>query len=78
METKKHAPPSTNSSARIREVPPSLALDLKFPDWSHGTDTDSQDNSRLALAHAAALLPSVLDQVLEGRNFLMNPNRFIL
>lgn len=72
----------TNSSGdSIGESDPSpatLDLDLEFRDWDHGPSPEGIEDSRLALAHAAALLPSALPEILEGRNVTMNPERFVL
>ncbi|GAB4252210.1 MAG: hypothetical protein OHK005_19460 [Candidatus Methylacidiphilales bacterium] len=54
-----------------------LDADLELRNWDHGGAV-SPDNPRLPLFHAAALLPSVIPYILEKRNHLMNPDRFIL
>lgn len=68
-------PPGNNSSGtsiRIRES------SLLFPDLPPMEESVHPNASRLALAHAASLLPSAIHACLEPRNAAMNPDRFVL
>jgi hypothetical protein len=78
MPTQPPAPPSSNPSSPDPKSPLPPALDLELSDWSHGGIPSAAENFHLGLQHASALLPSMLDQVLEGRNHLMNPKPFHL
>lgn len=74
--------PKTNSSddsENPSDPEHGLDLDLNLRDWDHAeAGAAPTHDPSLPLLHAAALLPSVLDEVTEGRNARMNPNRFRL
>ncbi len=68
-------PNSENRSSRVFED----ALSLEFPVWDGDFPPLPQDEAiQASFAHARMLLPMMMPEILEKRNALMNPERFVL
>jgi len=71
MEHRKSKPKSSETSDDV--------WDLNFPTWDGDFPPIPQEEStKLSFIHAKMWMPTMLPHIMEKRNALMNPERFVL